>query len=231
MTAGGGPSSWPQGTHSIQPSISAGSRTAASTEEAHFRSRDDVDAAPQQAGDDSAIHALIGIEPQRDERCAGSTATQPTRVSPAKRCDRRSSVRPLAPNLGGVVVEVRERSVDVCQRQVWMRLHDLIRRHPHQLHLTGDLTDLDVGPSHDDTRPRVIEVKQISSNGLHTGKRSLVRRRRPSALAGSSDPVARSSTQRSKRKRGCRRGRCRVTGADEVDALAKRDAHHLSAEV
>jgi hypothetical protein len=55
---------------------------------------------------------------------------------------------PLGDNCLAVVVEIRQRRVDIGQGQVGMSLHDVIRAHAVIFTLPRDLPDLDIGSGH-----------------------------------------------------------------------------------
>ncbi len=109
---------------------------------AHFANRHDIDASTHESSNDPSVDTLINVQAQRHAAPRWQLRSRVS-VDGLELIDQLLCLPPLFPDHLGVIVEVRKRCMHVCERQVGMRLHDLVRRHATTLELVRDLADLD----------------------------------------------------------------------------------------
>lgn len=81
----------------------------------------------------------------------------------AKRFNQRRGVVPLASDHVLMVVEVGERRVNGCKREMRMCVNSFVGRHPHMLDLACDLADFHVGSGNDCSAAEIINVRSTYS--------------------------------------------------------------------
>jgi hypothetical protein len=159
--------------HTLQSDRSTQVLLIAGPEQTHLGCRDNIYASPAQTRNHSRVHALVGVELQRHAGRLRPRPVRSPRVLRAHLGDQSSTLLPVPANGLSMIVIVHQRGVNVGQRQVGVRLDDLVWSHPKMLGFARKLADLDVCPRHNGTFARFVNVRNETGRGFHGRSRTV----------------------------------------------------------
>jgi len=128
----------------------------------------DVHAPPPKSGYDPHIDTLVSVELERHRFAPSGLPRCLAQAAIFQLCDHGIGSGPILANRFLMIIVISERGMNVRERQMGMRAHNIFRSHSHVNNLTRDLTHLDVGP--DDHRPRLRIVDVTLGAGEVTSK-------------------------------------------------------------